>query len=55
MYKQIITNGQFSEKGGAGLGLVEMAKITDQKIEYSFSEINGKFDYFRLILRINSK
>jgi hypothetical protein len=52
-YKQIITNGEFSEKGGAGLGIVEMAKITDEKLDFGFSEINDKFDYYRLSLKIN--
>lgn len=56
-YKSIITNGQFSEKGGAGLGLVEMAKISDVKIDYSFVPIDEKFDYYsiRLIIDSNQK
>lgn len=52
-YKQIITNGQFSEKGGAGLGIVEMAKITDRKINFTFHEISETYDYYRITLRIN--
>jgi hypothetical protein len=52
-YKEIITNGQFSEKGGAGLGIVEMAKITDSKLDFNFSAINDHFDYYRLTLKIN--
>ena len=36
LYRSTITNGQFSDKGGAGLGIIEMAKITDRKIEYTF-------------------
>jgi hypothetical protein len=53
-YKKIITNGHFSPKGGAGLGIVEMAKISDEKIEYSFSPINDKFRYYTLKLVINN-
>ena len=52
-YKEIITNGEFSEKGGAGLGIVEMAKITDSQLDFSFSKMNDKFDNYRIILKIN--
>lgn len=51
-YKQIITNGEFSEKGGAGLGIIEMAKITDAPLEYSFTKINDTFCYYSLSLKI---
>jgi hypothetical protein len=51
-YKEIITNGQFSEKGGAGLGIVEMAKISDGMLVFDFSKIDEKFDYYRLTLKI---
>ena len=51
-YKVTITNGQFSEKGGAGLGIIEMAKITDDKLAYSFCPVNSEFEHFRLKLRI---
>lgn len=54
-YKQIITNGEFSDKGGAGLGIIEMAKISDEKIEYSFDNINREFNQFHLKLRIKHK
>ena len=52
-YKEIITNGEFSEKGGAGLGIIEMAKITDSKLEFSFTDINDVFKFYRLNLKIN--
>lgn len=51
-YKQIITNGEFSEKGGAGLGIIEMAKITDAPLDYSFTKINDQFSYYSLSLKI---
>lgn len=51
-YKQTITNGQFSEKGGAGLGIIEMAKISDEKLIYSFESINKEFDIYTLDIKI---
>jgi hypothetical protein len=52
LYKETITNGKFSSKGGAGLGMIEMAKIADRKFEYSFSEVDTDYTYFLLRLAI---
>ena len=38
----------FSEKGGAGLGLIEMAKRSGNKLEYDFRKIDDKHSYFYL-------
>jgi hypothetical protein len=53
LYKATITDGKFSEKGGAGLGIIEMAKISDEKLIYSFTEIDEDFSYFILKLVVN--
>ncbi len=50
-YKEVITNGQFSEKGGAGLGIIEMAKLADSKLNYQFKPIDSDFKNF--ILRMD--
>ena len=52
LYKETITNGKFSAKGGAGLGMIEMAKVADRKFEYSFSEVDTDYAYFLLRLAI---
>jgi len=45
-YKCIITNGVFSNKGGAGLGLIEIAKASGQEIKYNFETLfNGYSRY----------
>jgi hypothetical protein len=51
-YKQTITNGQFSEKGGAGLGIIEMAKISDDKLTFSFNHIDEEYNNYELNLKI---
>jgi hypothetical protein len=53
IYRDTITNGIFTEKGGAGLGFIEMAKITTNKLTYSFEPIESGFSYFELTLLIN--
>ena len=36
-YKHTITDGLFTEKGGAGLGLLEIARISALPLKYSFT------------------
>jgi len=51
-YKETITNGQFTNRGGAGLGLIEMAKISGNKINYEFLPIDEHCDRFRMVITI---
>jgi len=52
LYKKSLANAEISEKGGAGLGLIVMAKTTKQKIKYDFEKINDKFSYFAMQLNL---
>lgn len=52
LYKESLANAEISEKGGAGLGLIVMAKTTRQKIRYDFEKINDKFSYFAMQLNL---
>ncbi len=54
MYRETITNGIFTEKGGAGLGFIEMAKVTDLDLEYNFSDAKKNFSVYELILHIKN-
>jgi len=51
---EILTQGTFSEKGGAGLGLVEMARKSGNKLAFDFSDINDAISYFYFQLKISS-
>lgn len=48
LYKDIIKNTQLSSKGGAGLGFVDMARKSGQKLEYSFEKIDEEHSFFAL-------
>ncbi|MEQ9438354.1 MAG: SiaB family protein kinase [Cyclobacteriaceae bacterium] len=48
LYKEIIKNTTISEKGGAGLGFVDMARKSGSKLEYDFVEIEGGRSFFSL-------
>lgn len=54
-YKKVLTNGQFSEKGGAGLGLINMARKSGNKLSYSLQKINDQYSYYYLNTEILSK
>ncbi|MFZ5940589.1 MAG: SiaB family protein kinase [Bacteroidota bacterium] len=46
LYRETITNGHFSPKGGAGLGFIEMAKTSGHNLEYSFKKISDEFSVY---------
>lgn len=48
LYKEIIKNGTLSDKGGAGLGFVDMARKSGQKLRFDFEPINDKYTFFSL-------
>jgi hypothetical protein len=54
VYRQMLSNAQFSDKGGAGLGLIEMAKKTGNKLDYDFVQLDEEFSYFILSKTVNS-
>lgn len=46
LYKSTITNGEFTAKGGAGLGLIEIAKTAGNKLEYSFDDLSKEYSLY---------
>jgi hypothetical protein len=54
VYRQMLSNSEFSSKGGAGLGLIEMAKKTGNKLDFDFVEIDNEFSYFILSKTVDS-
>lgn len=54
VYRQMLSHAEFSNKGGAGLGLIEMAKKTGNKLDYDFIELDDKYSYFILSKTVDS-
>ncbi len=48
LFKQQIKESTISEKGGAGLGLIDIAKKTGSKLTYQFKELNEQVSFFIL-------
>ncbi len=44
--RKVLNEGHISDKGGAGLGLIEIAKKSGQKLDYEFKKINDKYSFF---------
>ena len=53
MFRDTLTNGKFSAKGGAGLGFIEMVKISESKIDYRFDPINNNYSYYYYTILIH--
>lgn len=49
-YKEVLDNGQYSVHGGGGLGMIDIARKSGNKLEYDFSDVNT--DYGLFVLRI---
>jgi hypothetical protein len=48
LYMSTMTNGQFTPHGGAGLGFIEMAKTTGNKLEYAFEQLDRDYSLYTL-------
>lgn len=48
VYRRMLSSSEFSTKGGAGLGLIEMAKKTGNKLDYDFVPVDNEYSYFVL-------
>lgn len=40
LFKQKLSSGRLSDKGGAGLGFIDMRRKSNNKLEYNFVDIN---------------
>ncbi len=46
LHKEILVSGHISNRGGAGLGLIEMARKSGRKLNFDFNEIDDNYSYF---------
>lgn len=52
LYKEIIKNTTISDKGGAGLGFVDMARKSGEKLNYQFPEMSTDYCFFCLKVNV---
>lgn len=51
-YKQVLNEGTMSDKGTAGLGMIDIALKSGKKLEYDLTPINENLTFFSLSVRI---
>ncbi|MCU0447362.1 MAG: SiaB family protein kinase [Microscillaceae bacterium] len=54
MYKDVLSKQQVSETGGAGLGLIDMARKSGEKIDYSFEYISDTHCFYSLQVKVSA-
>ena len=52
-YQKTLAGNEFSEKGGAGLGIIEMARKSGNQLNFEFNKINNKYSFFSLAITIS--
>lgn len=54
-YKRVLNNGEMSLKGGGGLGMIDIARKTNEKLDYYFLEIDNKLSFFTLVIKVSNQ
>ncbi len=54
-YREILDNNQISNKGGADLGMIDMARKSGEKLDYEFVDVNADFAFFGLKVKVSKK
>lgn len=54
IYRERLSNGQVSKKGGAGLGMLDIVRKSGEKIEYNFKKIDEQYSFFSLEIKISA-
>ena len=52
LYKEILDNQKFSDKGGGGLGMVDISRKSGSKLDYSIHDYKKGYYFFSLNLSI---
>ena len=52
-YLEKLANTTLSEKGGAGLGIIDMARKSGNKLDYRFEQLNDRISFFSLIVLVD--
>ncbi|HUX96273.1 MAG TPA: SiaB family protein kinase [Bacteroidales bacterium] len=55
LYKFILNHQRISAKGGGGLGLVDIARKTGNKLDYAFVQYNDVYSFFYLDILVNEE
>lgn len=51
-YRHVLNNEEFSDKGGAGLGFIDMKKRSGEYLSYEISKVNENLKKYTLIVKV---
>lgn len=51
-YKEVLNNGMMSAKGGGGLGVIDIARKSGEKLDYSFMSLGDETSFFTLRVKV---
>jgi hypothetical protein len=51
-YKEVLSNGARSDKGTAGLGMIDIARKSGQKLEFDFETVENGLTFFSLTVKV---
>ncbi|HEX2976165.1 MAG TPA: SiaB family protein kinase [Bacteroidales bacterium] len=55
LYKDVRLNASFSEKSGAGIGIIDIARKSENSLGYRFEKINEDFSVFSFLIRVTKE
>jgi hypothetical protein len=55
LYKEVLNNDERSDKGGGGLGIIDIARKSGQNLVYDFMEVDKNYSFFSLYINIVQK
>lgn len=55
LYRQVLDNGTYTTKGGGGLGIIDMARKSNRKLEYAFVPMDGSNAFFSLNVNVGEE
>jgi hypothetical protein len=55
LYKEVLSNEERSDKGGGGLGIIDIARKSRQKLVYDFMDVDDQYSFFSLYIKIPQK
>lgn len=54
VYRDRLNHGDVSEKGGAGLGIIDIVRKSGDKLVYDFKSVNNFYSFFSLQVRVTA-
>jgi hypothetical protein len=55
LYKDVLNSDGRSDKGGGGLGMIDIARKTGNKLNYDFAPLNDEYSFFSLNINVEEQ